>query len=151
MRDLRCVTSELLGLYVATTAILYYMTRPLQVYTYVPLQKELTALPTSTLSMMCITYVGITMFIKMVIYQHSHGPVNRASIVPEDPRGLLITVSYCSLSFVCHFNLLPLQKELHRPTKRRMSIIVVFSMLLAYTLYNLVIFSGVFRVGLIGC
>jgi amino acid permease len=100
---------------------------------------------TSTFSMMCITYVGITMFIKMVIYQHSHGPVNRASIVPEDPRGLLITVSYCSLSFVCHFNLLPLQKELHRPTKRRMSIIVVFSMLLAYTLYNLVIFSGVFR------
>ena len=99
--------------------------------------------------MICITYVGITMFIKMVIYQ-SNRPVNRASIAPEDPSGLLITVSYCSLSFVCHFNLLPLQKELHRPTKKRMSIIVVFSMLLAYTLYNLVIFSGVFRVGLIG-
>lgn len=57
-----------------------------------------------------------------------------------------MTISYCSLSFVCHFNLLPLQKELQRPTKKRMNIIMIGSILLAYGLYNLVIFSGLFRV-----
>lgn len=84
----------------------------------------------------------------MVIYQSDGDHDDHISVFPEKPQGLLVTISYCSLSFVCHFNLLPLQKELHRPTKKRMSIIVVAAMLIAYTLYNLVIFSGFFRVSL---
>ena len=114
----------------------------------IALSVNCTTTPLSLLpSIICITYVGITMFIRMIMYQSDgHHDNGQLSVFPRRPQGLLVTVTYCSLSFVCHFNLLPLQRELHRPTKRRMSIIVVGSMLLAYTLYNLVIFSGLFRV-----
>ena len=94
------------------------------------------------------------MFIKMVIFQHDSHEHQRhedkqhyqVHLFPQEFKGILVTVTYCSVSFVCHFNLLPLQKELRQPTRARMNIIVVGTMLLAYALYNLVIFSGFFTV-----
>ena len=56
-------------------------------------------------------------------------------------------VGYCSLSFVCQFNLLPLQRELRGPQRKwRLYSIVICATLLAYGLYNVVIFSGYFNV-----
>lgn len=86
------------------------------------------------------------MFIKMIIYQKRDEDHQNVDLVPQGFQGVLVTITYCSLSFVCHFNLLPLQKELYNPTKKRMNIIMIGSMVLAYALYNLVIFSGLFTV-----
>ncbi len=66
---------------------------------------------------------------------------------PVDFDGSLTIISYCSLSFVCHFNLLPLQKELKGPvTKLKLYSIIIGSVLTAYVLYNIVVFAGYFRV-----
>ena len=66
---------------------------------------------------------------------------------PTDFNGALTVISYCSLSFICHFNLLPLEKELRPPvTKLKLYTVLIGAMLTAYTLYNLVIFAGYFRV-----
>ena len=86
------------------------------------------------------------MFIRMITFQHRDHNDHNINYVPQAFKGVVTAITYCSLSFVCHFNLLPLQKELHRPTKTRLNIIVIGSMILAYTLYNLVIFSGFFTV-----
>ena len=68
---------------------------------------------------------------------------------PVDFNGSLTVISYCSLSFICHFNILPLQKELKGPvTKVKLYSMIVGSILTAYVLYNIVIFAGYFRVSL---
>ena len=76
-------------------------------------------------------------------------PVHWRDAVQLGPRhfsGVLTVISYCSLSFICHFNLLPVQKELQNPTKRRLNIIVIASIATAYVLYNIVIFMAYFNV-----
>ena len=66
---------------------------------------------------------------------------------PTDFNGALTVISYCSLSFICHFNLLPLEKELRPPvTKLKLYTVLIGAMLTAYTLYNMVIFAGYFNV-----
>lgn len=73
-----------------------------------------------------------------------HQPINFA---PQSFRGVITVISYCGLSFICHFNLLPLQKELTgTQTKAKQYTIVVGSMLMAYVIYNVVIFSAYFNV-----
>lgn len=93
------------------------------------------------------------------VYHGSNSTHHEADLLPKDhtvyfwPReftGILTSISYCSLAFICHFNLLPLQKELHNPTKRRLDTIVIGTMLIAYTLYNIIIFSGYFTVSISG-
>ena len=87
------------------------------------------------------------MFIKMIIFQTHNPPIPEGvDIGPHTFTGVLTTVSYCSLAFVYHFNLLTVERELSRPTKARVSFIVVSSMAFAYLLYNVVIFSGYFTV-----
>ena len=66
---------------------------------------------------------------------------------PDGLTGLLTCISYSSLSFVCQFQLLPLQRELRGPKKKwTLYSIVILSALLAYGLYNIVIFGGYFNV-----
>ncbi len=75
---------------------------------------------------------------------------HKVELWPTEFTGLLTCISYCSLAFVCHFNLLPLQKELHNPTKGRLNIIVIGSMVTAYVMYNVIIFTGYFNVSVCG-
>ena len=114
-------------------------------------------------SILCISYVALAMLIRMSLSWANYDLTSNgtetsnssSSLIPEDHKvavrppafkGILTTISYCSLAFVCHFNLLPLQKELQRPTKTRLNIIVISSMVIAYLIYNVVIFSGYFTV-----
>ena len=92
-------------------------------------------------------------FMSMQHYQHgasTNFPQNhQVQLSPVQFNGALTVISYCSLAFVCHFNLLPLQRELKPPlTKFRIYSIIFGSMIIAYLLYNLVIFSGYFSVSL---
>ena len=68
-------------------------------------------------------------------------------LFPVDFVGFITALTYCSSSFICHFNLLRLQKELKKPTtKLRFYTITITAMLAAYFLYNVLVFAGYFRV-----
>jgi len=91
-------------------------------------------------------------------HTHSNNSTNVASsgtdhsvrLAPHSIEDVITVISYCGLSFICHFNLLPLQKELYKPTKVKMYLIIVASMLLAYSVYNIVVFSAYFNVSFEG-
>lgn len=102
-----------------------------------------------------VFYVAVVMMVKtsLFVYHHEHHDQanftlrDEVQLSPVNFNGALTVISYCSLAFVCHFNLLPLQKELGRPvTKCRVYSIIFGSIIIAYLLYNLVIFSGYFNV-----
>ncbi len=75
-------------------------------------------------------------------------PKEDIDLAPQGFEAVLTVISYCSLSFICHFQLLPLQKELpkDRQTKGRLYFIVVGAIVMAYLIYNVVIFSAYFNV-----
>ena len=103
--------------------------------------------PHSTCSFIGVTFTAIVMTIKAV---QLHGsPAFKSQpiqLYPTSMIGGITCVSYSSLCFLCHFNILPLQKELHNPTKGRRNAVVVISLVTAYLLYSMVIFSGYFTV-----
>lgn len=102
-----------------------------------------------------VFYIAVVMTVKtsLFLYHHQHfdqrnfSLTNEVQLGPLKFNGVLTVISYCSLAFVCHFNLLPLQRELTPPvTKSRFYSIIFGSIIIAYLLYNLVIFSGYFSV-----
>ena len=101
-------------------------------------------------SIFSILLVAIFITIRTV-YDHTHNKLEIADqtirLWPENYRSIFTVISYCSLSFICHFNLLPLQKELSgRQSKAKLYFIIVGAILIAYFVYNLVIFSAYFSV-----
>ncbi|XP_019858892.1 PREDICTED: vacuolar amino acid transporter 7-like [Amphimedon queenslandica] len=66
---------------------------------------------------------------------------------PSSFKGAITCLSYCSLTFLCQFQLFSLEKELNRPRQWKLNFIIVASMVLAYTLYNIVAFSGYLNFG----
>ena len=95
----------------------------------------------------------MTVKTSLMVYHYKHGDQSDHSLShevqlgPVGFNGAITMISYCSLAFVCHFNLLPLHKELRHPvTKFRIYSIILGSMFIAYLLYSLVIFSGYFNV-----
>ena len=114
-------------------------------------------------SILCIVYVAVVVVIKtgMAWADFNQNTTNssvvptdipsdhRVQLWPEELTGLLTCISYSSLAFVCQFQLLPLQKELRGPQKTwTLYSIVIWATLLAYGLYNIVIFGGYFNVSL---
>ncbi len=68
-------------------------------------------------------------------------------LFPVSFPGSITAISYCSLSFVCQFNIVRLQKELRgRPTKLRLHAINIGYAVIAYTIFNIAVFAGYFRV-----
>lgn len=110
---------------------------------------------TSYFSVICVAFVAIAMTVDTGIYWATPSnitlfnntfPPEPLQLAPISFNGSLTVISYCSLSFVCHFNLLPLQKELKgKVTKLRLYTIIVGTIVIAYVLYNIVIFAGYFR------
>ena len=93
--------------------------------------------------------------VKTILVHTGHAPDDTPNdhsigLAPDGGfRAVLTVISYCSLSFICHFNLLPLQKELTgKPSTLKLYSIVVGSLLVAYLIYNLVIFSAYFNVSI---
>ena len=97
----------------------------------------------------CLVALLITIKTILVNSGHAHDNVpddHSVNVAPRSAGDIITVFSYCGLSFICHFNLLPLQKELHNATKAKMYFVVFGSMLLAYTVYNVVVFSAYFNV-----
>ena len=76
---------------------------------------------------------------------------NHIGLFPHTFHGAITCVSYCSLTFLCHFQLFSLEKELHRPKKWKLNFIVVASMIIAYCLYNIVSVAGYIQVSVLLC
>ena len=64
------------------------------------------------------------------------------ALFPNSLSGAVTCVSYCSLGFVCHFQLFSLEKELHRPKRWKLVFIVVASMIIAYCIYIVIAIMG---------
>ena len=65
---------------------------------------------------------------------------------PSDMASALTCVSYCSLTFLCHFNLFAIEAELKQPSRKKIQSIVVVSMLIAFTIYIFVAVFGYIEV-----
>lgn len=68
------------------------------------------------------------------------------ALFPSKLQGAVICASYCSLGFVCHFQLFSLEKELHRPKRWKLMFIVIASMISAYCIYIVIAMLGYFTV-----
>ena len=110
-------------------------------------------------SILCIGFVAVVISIKSG--EHYHLSSNTSSIVllsdsqefhvalfPSSIQGAITCVSYCSLCFICHFNLFAIERELYRPKRWKMNFIIVTSMVTAYLIYNVVGFAGYIQVRL---
>ena len=67
-------------------------------------------------SIFSIVLVVVLIMVKTILVHSGHSAEDLPEhsdidLSPVDFRAVLTVISYCSLSFICHFNLLPLQKE----------------------------------------
>ena len=67
-------------------------------------------------------------------------------LLPHTIEGAITCVSYCSLCFLCHFQLFSVERELHRPKRWKLNFIIVASMFIAYSIYNVVAIAGYLQV-----
>lgn len=78
------------------------------------------------------------------------GPVDRPSNPvkwwPTDLGGVLTAISIASLTFACHFNILPMHSELRYQTRTNKRIILYTAMGITYCLNVLVSFFGFMQV-----
>ena len=65
---------------------------------------------------------------------------------PTDMVSGLTCISYCSLTFLCHFNLFAIEGELRRVSFRKMQGIIVVSMTFAFIIYLFVTLFGYLQV-----
>ena len=104
-------------------------------------------------SIICVALFAIFIAIKTSIHLHHDDSSikfqairsddeNIVGFFPSSFKGAITCLSYCSLTFLCQFQLFSLEKELNRPRQWKLNFIIIASMILAYTLYNIVAFSG---------
>ena len=67
---------------------------------------------------------------------------------PSDPKSAIVCFTYLSLTLVCHFNILPLERELKRPTRLRIVLVNLITMFTAFGFYMIV---GVFGYLQVSC
>ncbi|XP_064401706.1 solute carrier family 38 member 6-like isoform X3 [Halichondria panicea] len=117
----------------------------------VTLFRNLTALQFITyFSIFCVIFVVIAMTVDTTLYWTTNTNVSISDqtiqLFPVSFPGSITAISYCSLSFVCQFNIVRLQKELRgRPTKLRLYAINIGYAVIAYTIFNIAVFAGYFR------
>ena len=98
-------------------------------------------------SILCVGFLAIVVLIKLGQRIASDSvQLTKIVLFPRTFEGALQAVTYLSLSFVCQFQLFPLQKELYRPTKPRLYLVVIASSIFAYFLYNIVAIGGYLQV-----
>lgn len=102
-------------------------------------------------SIFCVIFVVIAMTVDTTLYWTTNTNVSISDqtiqLFPVSFPGSITAISYCSLSFVCQFNIVRLQKELRgRPTKLRLYAINIGYAVIAYTIFNIAVFAGYFRV-----
>ena len=67
---------------------------------------------------------------------------------PPDIESAIVCFTYLSLTLVCHFNILPLERELKRPTRLRIVFVNIIAMFTAFGFYMIV---GVFGYLQVSC
>ena len=103
-------------------------------------------------SILCILFlVGCVVgeFIKSLVV-HDNMLINGTASVDWIPTGdspgdklrsAITCLTYLSLTLVCHFNILPLERELKNPTRKRIVLVNLLGMLTAFGIYVVI---GVF-------
>ena len=142
------ISNNALKEYVTTTIHKYYKVRP---------ASQLLNNNYIFYSIWCVGFVAVVISIRSG--EHYHLSSNTSSIVllsdsdefhvalfPSSIEGAITCISYCSLCFICHFNLFAIERELYRPKKWKMNFIIVTSMVTAYLIYNVVGFAGYIQV-----
>ena len=76
----------------------------------------------------------------------SVGDEGKLEYWPSDMASALTCVSYCSLTFLCHFNLFAIESELKRSSHRKVQSIVIVSMVTAFFVYMFVAVFGYIEV-----
>ena len=107
-------------------------------------------------SIFCIGFFAIVLAIKTSLYFQdgnsiiietlTSSDVEAIGLFPSSIKGAITCLSYCSLTFLCQFQLFSLEKELNRPRRWKLNFIIIASMVLAYVLYNIVAFAGYLQV-----
>ena len=107
-------------------------------------------------SIFCIGFFAIVLAIKTSLYFQdgnsiiietlTSSDVETIGLFPSSIKGAITCLSYCSLTFLCQFQLFSLEKELNRPRRWKLNFIIIASMVLAYVLYNIVAFAGYLQV-----
>lgn len=98
---------------------------------------------TSLVAMSSIVFLVIVIIIRgsqKIPHKQWHTPPNDVTLF-RSGTGLFLSFSIVSVSYLCHFNMLPVRAELKRPTPVRVQRIVRTTMGTAFVLYTLV---GVF-------
>jgi amino acid permease len=111
-------------------------------------------------SILCVVFVDVIVSVKSAEYFSNRNFTHKtititASDLDEDHIALfpgslekaITCISYCSLTYLCHFQLFSLEKELHRPKKWKLNFIVVASLILAYAIYNVMVFAAYLQFG----
>ncbi|XP_065904245.1 probable sodium-coupled neutral amino acid transporter 6 [Dysidea avara] len=99
---------------------------------------------TNTLSIIAIVLLTLVIVIRSVSSLRNGEATDRGLIKnwPTDMVSGLTCVSYCSLTFLCHFNLFAIERELRHVSFRKMQAIIVVSMTFAFIVYLLVSIFG---------
>ena len=71
-------------------------------------------------------------------------PTKKVEWVSTSIADTLYAVPFFQLSYMCHFNVLPIHMGLRKPTKRRLDHVVFFTVLAAFTFYLIVSLTGYF-------
>ena len=95
-----------------------------------------------------ITFIALMVMIRSLSSFHHKPPSIEGPLEywPSDMASALTCVSYCSLTFLCHFNLFGIEAELKQSSHRKIQSIVVVSMVMAFTIYIIVAILGYIEV-----
>ena len=99
---------------------------------------------TSVVSLVSMLVLALGIFIRATesppASYHHHHPTTTSSIklFPDQSSDLVYAFPIISVAFLCHFNVLPVYSELHRPTRRRLKRVVHVTMGSSYVFYMIV-------------
>ena len=110
-------------------------------------------------SIICILFLALAVVVKFGMrLANLSGPWPPAEVhlwphpVGQDSalNNVITCFNYLSLTMVCQFNILPLQRELRKPTRLRLGLVNVITLLLALMIYVVVGIFGYLTVSISG-
>ena len=91
----------------------------------------------------------IEFFLKLADPNFDNDKMLHPDLVPSDIQSTIVCFTYLSLTLVCHFNILPLERELKRPTRLRIVLVNLITMFTAFGFYLIVGVFGYLQVSLV--
>ncbi|TDH65873.1 hypothetical protein CCR75_001315 [Bremia lactucae] len=96
---------------------------------------------TSMFSLMSVLMLAITISIRALGVTLSHRDIQKEihiKLTPDSLADAVYAFPIISVAFLCHFNVLPVYRELHKPTRHRLKKIVASTMFSAWLFYMVV-------------